>query len=279
MSEALEPILRYLLERRGLDFSGCHHPMLERRIGQRLSATACAGTSEYFSYLQANEDELDRLIDVVTINVSGFFRDSLTFEILAERILPAIILEKIRARDHSLRVWSAGCSNGEEPYSVAILIHELLEKEGMAMDVRIFATDIDKGALEGAEKTVYPRTSIENVKHRLLTKYFVAEGASFRLSRKIKELVTFSYYDILDKRHGVPQESVFGSFDIVLCRNLLIYFNTEYQEAVLEKLYHSLAGNGYLVLGEAETPTIKYRRRFTRLIDFSPIYRKRWEER
>ncbi len=275
MDDKIKPILEYLMEKRGFDFSGYHPAMLERRIGQRLAATSCKDFSHYLSFLQRNADELDHLLDVITINVSRFFRDTLTFELIADRILPEIIREKILSRDQSLRVWSAGCARGEEPYSLAILIHELLRKEEVAMNLHLFATDIDCGALADAGKGLYPISGVENIKHRLLTKYFTAEGSSFRLIPEIKKLVTFSPYDMLDKKHGVPPESVFGNFDLVLCRNLLIYFNIEYQETIFEKLYHSLAKNGILILGEAEAPTMMYRRHFSRVFDFSPIYRKR----
>jgi chemotaxis protein methyltransferase CheR len=271
----LTPILDYLMARRGFDFSGYHPAMLARRIGQRLTATACKDFSEYLSCLQENPAELDHLIDVITINVSRFFRDTLTFELIADRILPSLVREKAAARDQSLRIWSAGCARGEEPYSLAILIHELLEKEGPAVNLHLFATDIDGRALADAGNALYPLSSVENIKHRLLTKYFTPEGTSFRLLPRIRELVTFSLYDMLDKKHGVPPESVFGNFDLVLCRNMLIYFNIEYQEAIFEKLYHSLANEGCLILGEAEAPTMAYRRHFSRILDFSPIYRKR----
>ena len=298
----LQAILDYLMEKRGFDFSGYYPAMLARRINQRLTATSSANFRDYLSFTQRNPDELDLLIDVITINVSRFFRDALTFELIADRILPVIIQEKDRSQDHSLRIWSAGCAKGEEPYSLAILIHELLEKTGghcrksgnpyrsdqglsteyqyrkplplPPFSVHIFATDIDGGALKDAVKAVYPMASVDNIKHRFLVKYFAPEGTSFRLIPEIRDMVTFTPYDMLDKKHGVPPESVFGAFDLVLCRNLLIYFNIEYQETIFAKLYHSLAENGYLVLGEAEAPTIKYRRHFRRVFDFSPIYQK-----
>jgi len=270
----LESILDFLMEKRGFDFSGYRPAMLARRIGKRLTTTACKDFSEYLSCLKENPAELDNLLDVITINVSRFFRDSLTFELIADRILPAIILEKARLKDHSLRIWSAGCARGEEPYSLAILIHELLEKEDVAMNLHLFATDIDCGAIADAEKALYPLSSVENIKHRLLMKYFATEGTCFRLIPDIQKRVTFSLYDMLDKKHRVPPESVFGNFDLVLCRNLLIYFNIEYQETIFAKLYHSLANNSILILGEAEEPTMTYRRHFSRVVDFSPIFRK-----
>lgn len=272
---ALKTILDYLMEKRGFDFAGYHPPMLARRIAQRLTATSSVNLGDYLSFLQKDAAELDLLIDAITINVSRFFRDTLTFEIIADRILPAIVREKIQARDQSLRVWSAGCAKGEEPYSLAILINELIDKEGIAMNLHLFATDIDGSALKSAGEAVYQLRSVEHIKHRLLTKYFTPEGTSFRLRPEVKDMVTFAPYDILDKKHGVPPESVFGNFDLVLCRNLLIYFNIEYQEIIFEKLYHSLANHGYLILGEAELPTIKFRHHFNRIFNFSPIYQKR----
>jgi len=271
----LKPILDYLLEKRGFDFSGYRPPMLARRIAQRLAATSSAGFGEYLACLQSNAAEVDHLLDVITINVSRFFRDTLTFELMADRILPAMVREKTKERDSSLRIWSAGCARGEEPYSLAILIHELLEKEGPAMNLHLFATDIDGRALSDARRALYPLSSVENIKHRLLAKYFTPEGTSFRLVPEIREMVAFSPYDMLDKNHGVPPESVFGNFDLVLCRNLLIYFNMEYQKLIFEKLYHSVANRGYLILGDAEAPAMTHQRHFSRVFDFSPIYRKR----
>lgn len=190
--KSLKPILDYLLKERGLDFSGYHPPMLERRIRLRLAAVACADFSAYLACLQSNGAELELLLDVLTINVSRFFRDTLTFELIADRILPAIIMEKARLQDRSLRVWFAGCAKGEEPYSLAILIHELLEKEGLEMNLHLFATDIDSGALQDAAIAVYPLASVDHMKHRLLNKYFMKTGESFRLLRVIKDLLTFA---------------------------------------------------------------------------------------
>jgi chemotaxis methyl-accepting protein methylase len=263
------------MEKRGLDFSGYYPAMLARRIGHRLTETNSKDFKEYFAFLERNIDEMDKLLDVITINVSRFFRNTLMFELLTDRILPGIILEKVRLGEDSLRIWSAGCAMGEEPYSVAILVHELLQKEKLKMNLHIFATDIDTKILKGAANAVYSLSSVENIKYRLLTKYFIPEGEDFRLIPKIRDQVTFSFYDMLDKKHAVPPDSIFGNFDLVLCRNLLIYFNTEYQEIIFAKLHHALVQNGYLILGKAETPTLNSNRYFNREVDFSPIYKKR----
>ncbi len=272
---ALAPLLDFLVEKRGFDLTGYHRDMLVRRISRRLAATACSDLSDYLAYLHRDADELDRLIDAITISVSRFFRDSLTFELIADRILPDLVGKKAAMAHPELRIWSAGCARGEEPYSVAILIHALLEKEGRKMDLHLFATDIDTGVLQDAREALYALSSVEDMKHRLLLKYFRPEGTSFRLIPEIRAKVHFSRYDMLDKKRGVPPESVFGGFDLVLCRNLLIYFNPDYQVRIFEKLHHALADNGYLILGQVETLPLRLRHLFKQVFEFSPIYRKR----
>lgn len=273
MNKELEKILGYLNEKRGFDFSGNRPAMIGRRIKKRLTATQSANFHDYLNYLKIHPRELDSLIDVLTINVSRFFRNTLTFEYIAGRVLPAIIWQKTETLDHSLRVWSAGCSTGEEPYSVAILINELIKKEELKLNLNIFATDIDEGALKKAQAGVYPFESIKGIKYHFLKKYFTIDDESYTLNSEIKELVSFSFYDMLDKKTYVPPESVFGNFDLVLCRNVLIYFQTEYQDIIFDKLHRSLSKNGYLVLGEAEAPIIKYQRYFVKENECCHIYR------
>ena len=274
MNRELETILNYLNEERGFDFSGYRQSMIERRLEKRFRPTKCENYNEYGRYLQKHPDEFDNLIDVLTINVSRFFRDTLTFEYIAGKVLPEIVHRKTETKDRSLRVWSAGCSMGEEPYSIAILISELFEKEKLDLHVHIFATDIDGAILKKAQKGIYAFESIQNVKYRLLKKYFTIEKDAFTLLPEIKELVTFLPYDMLDKRSYVPPESVFGSFDLVFCRNVLIYFTTEYQDIIFDKLYRSLTQNGYLILGEVEIPSQRFQRYFTKDNEFCHIYHR-----
>lgn len=271
----IDLILNHLAEARGLDFSGCHADMLVQQIRRRLAATACKDLCEYLACLQCDAAEQDHLIDAMTVNVSRFFRDALTFELLAVRVLPDMVRRKAGARNATLRVWSAGCARGEEPYSVAILLRELLEQDRATPPLHLFATDIDQRALQEAREARYPLSSVEHMPHRLLTKYLTPEGDCFRLNPDVRATVHFSFHDMLDKRCAVPPESVFGAFDLVLCRNLLIYFNPEYQARIFAKLHRALARNGCLVLGEAEAPPATLRHRFQRLFDSSPIYRKR----
>ena len=284
MNRDLQDILNYLKTERGFDFSGYRPTMIERRVMQRRCATGHQDRDVYLHYLQGHPDELDRLVDALTINVSRFFRNPLTFEYLAFKILPSIVHDKNRLKDHSLRIWSAGCSFGEEPYSIAILIRELLDKEDLHLDVNIFATDMDKEALKKARAAVYPFDSIRDVKYGLLKRYFTAaevrdakgkETAELlQVVPEIRDAVSFSSYDMLDKGTFSPPESIFGGFDMVLCRNLLIYFNIKHQDIIFDKLYRSLSPDGYLILGEAEIPTSSYARHFKKVDGCCHIYQK-----
>lgn len=253
-SEVINKILKFLYETRGYDFTGNNPAMLDRRISHRLTCTRSKSQSEYFELLKSDGNEADNLIDVLTINVSRFFRDPLCFEYISSVLLPEIIQKKINT-GNSLRVWSAGCSSGEEPYSIAILINEFLKKEKLPIDVQIFATDLDKKILAKASKAEYKLDSVKNIKHNLLNKYFIVDKENYILCDEIKKMVKFSFFDLLDRKKHVPAESIFGNFDIVLCRNVLIYFNIEHQNEIFSKLAYAVKSKGYMILGEAELPT------------------------
>lgn len=274
MNNDITSILDFLHESRNLDFSGYRESMIERRVKKRFLSVKCDDYKEYGLYLSKHPVEIDHLIDSLTINVSRFFRNPLTFEYIADIVLPGIIYNKNRHSDASLRIWSAGCAMGEEAYSIAILIREFLKKEKTELDIRIFATDIDLKVLEKARKAFYSIESVKNVKYQILKNYFFSQKDSFCLIPEIKDMVLFTYFDMLDKKSHAPSESIFGGFDMVFCRNVLIYFNAEHQDLIFEKLYRSLNPYGYLVLGEVEVPVEKYKRSFRKISKCCHIYQK-----
>ncbi len=268
--ESNDKIIKLLHEKRGFDFSGYRGAMIERRLQKRIYATKSENKDEYYNYLLQNPDEFDLLIDVFTINVSRFFRDAPTFEYLSKIIIPDLFLSK----ENSLRIWSAGCSFGEEPYSVAILLNEFLKKEKFKKDIHIFATDLDKKALAKASIGTYNFDSIKDTKYGILKDYFTPDGNQFTIDPEIKKRIQFSFFNLLDKNHLSPPESIFGGFDLVLCRNVLIYFEPEYQKEIFIKLHKSIKMNGYLILGEAEVPNQEIISKFRRETNCSKIYRK-----
>ena len=274
MKNEIKNILNLVKEQRAFDFIGNQIPMLERRIQKRVYATSTKNFEDYYIYLNNNSNEIDNLIDVLTINVSRFFRNTLSFEYISKIIIPRLVLKKLQTNDNSFRIWSAGCSFGEEPYSLAIIINEFLEKGKISVDLNIFATDIDKNALETASAGKYGSESIKNIKYAIVDKYFTKKDDLFEISPEIKKMVQFSFFDLLDKKHNVPPESIFGDFDIVLCRNVLIYFNPKYQELIFKKLYKSMNNDSYLILGESEVLVESFKNKFKRESRIAKIYRK-----
>lgn len=272
----LNKILEYLYTQRGFDFNGYRRSMLERRIQKRIYETKTTDLEGYKKYLHLHSEELDQLIDVLTINVSRFFRNSLSFEYLRKLIVPNILADNIEEND-SFRIWSAGCANGEEPYSIAILLNELNEKDKYQLKPVIFATDIDHKALKKASVGSYGLSSVKSMKYGLVKKYFTIEEDNYRIIPEIKQQVKFSLYDLMNKTQSSPPESIFGNFDLVFCRNVLIYFEMEYQNIIFNKLYNSLKPNGYLILGEAEIPVDGFKHKFRRVNNCCKIYQKMGE--
>lgn len=272
---ALDSILNFLKTNRCMDCSGYRLSMIQRRVNHRLFKAGSRDLMEYFHLIQKNPDELDSLVDALTINVTRFFRDSLVFEYLADKTLPAILAEKGRLGQGSLRVWSSGCASGEEPYSIAILITEMFKKEKKTLPLFIFGTDISKKALQKAGQGVYDFETIKNMKYRHVKEYLIEQGNQlYRITPETRELVSFSLYNLLDEESFAPSESIYGNFDLVLCRNVLIYFGPNTQDIIFSKLYRSLAPGGYLVLGETETPSQIFQGRFQKVTDSCHVYQK-----
>ncbi len=274
MAIEFEAVLKYLHDTRGFDFSKSRYSSLERKITARTDLLEISTARDYIQYLESHPEEWPTLIDLLTINVSRFFRNTLTFEMLAKQIFPGILALKRQESCPSLRIWSVGCAFGEEPYSIAILIHDLLKKEPFDIDLNIFATDINQTALKKARDAVFKTEQLPNVPLKYLQTLFKPKQEQYKLKKKIKEMVNFSFYDILDAGTYVPPESVYGDFDMVLCRNLLIYFLQENQKTIFKKLFRALAPKGYLVLGEAERLPVEYQNDFISKNAFCHIYQK-----
>lgn len=273
MNQALSHIVDFIKEYSDLDFNGYRESMLERRINKRLPPSASKSMGDYYDYLKSHPEEVDILIDVLTINVSWFFRDSLTFEFLS-KILDEVIKKKIKGGEKCIRVWSSGCSLGEEAYSAAMIINDILFKEQTNFKQHVFATDIDRSALLAAKKGSYSSDAVKNIKQGQFSAYFSSRGTENELDPLIKKQVSFSFFDLLDKKLISPPDSIFGDFDLILCRNVLIYYDMEYQKIIFNKLYRSLRKDGYLVLGETETPVGEFKDKFVRENRDSKIYRK-----
>lgn len=273
-SQGLARVLELVLRTRAFHSTGYCPSILSSRVEDRMAAVGSEGYGDYLVLLEASPEELDRLVEALTIKVSGFFRDPLVFEYLGEVVVPSLLAARTQTAGAGLRIWSAGCSNGEEPYSVAILLHDLARRTRRTMDATIFATDVDERPLARGRKALYPRESLENVRLGLFQTSFTREGDSFRVTPQIAESVRFSLHDLAGPGAGAPAESVFGSFDLVLCRNVLIYFEADLQQRVLERLCRALAPGGYLLLGPSETVSGPWAGRLRRVSGCPGLYRK-----
>lgn len=252
MNQDIQYIIDYLATQRAGVFSNFDKTITDRIISDRIVSINCEDSREYLQCLKENSGELQALLDELTINVSKFFRNPFVFELVRKKILQPMIFQKSKANE-SLRIWSAGCAQGEEAYSLAIIIRKLLVKSPCSMSSHIFASDFDEEALVKAKSGKYHFEDIENVKAGLLRTYFTERAEMYQLQPVIKDMINFSAYDLLDTKTIVPPGSIFGNFDLVFCRNVLIYYQKKEQTSIFNKLDNSLAQNGFLILGEAET--------------------------
>ena len=208
----------------------------------------CESIDEYSRYLEEHPEEYRQLIGAFFIKVTEFFRDPQLFDYLKEEVLPGLI-EEAREEENQLRIWSAGCATGEEAYSLAILVSEVLGREAGLFNVRIFATDIDEDAVKYARRGVYPPSALEGLSEEQLRRYFVEEGGSYQVKKQIRGMIVFG-------EHDLAQRSPFPHVDLVVSRNVLIYFSGELQRRALQLFAYSLRDGGYLVMGKAESPSL-----------------------
>ena len=241
----LQAVLHDLRVLRGVDFTSYRMPMIERRLQRRMAATGSADLPAYRRYLGQHEEEQAELLRAFLIKVTEFFRDEELYSYLGDRLLPRLVLEA-QQHDAELRLWSAGCATGQEAYSLAILLAEQLGNELERAGVRIFATDLDASAIEFARSGVYPRTAVEHLPPELLERYFNRTDGEFEVSKRIRSMVIFGEHDLV-------QRAPFPHIDLVLCRNVLMYFTTELQRRALHLFAFALRDGGALVLGKSES--------------------------
>lgn len=253
MDSRLKRIVDELKAARGIDLAGYRESTLQRRVAARMAKIGQTDACAYLERLRESPDECDRLIETITISVSSFFRDPMMYEVLAHDVLPEIIERKRAGGSKEIRVWSAGCAAGEEPYTLAILLDQALEPRKSDWTCLVFATDLDNAALDRARAGVYDRERLKHTKLGVLDTYFAPSGDGYELRPLVRKMVQFSWGDLVSSKHAIPAGSVFGSFDLVLCRNVLIYFIAAVQAAAFDQLDRSLGPGGYLVLGDSET--------------------------
>ncbi|HET9650634.1 MAG TPA: protein-glutamate O-methyltransferase CheR [Usitatibacter sp.] len=245
--DAEAQLLRGILDRvrgaTGLDFSRYREATMRRRVHNRMMALGLAGLEQYAQRLEADPGESRRLVERLTIKVSRFYRNAPVFDLLRGRLLAE--LAALRGRE-PLRLWSAGCGRGEEAYTLAMLLEE------RAIAGRVLATDIDPAALNAAHEGAYPEEAVAELPAALRERFLLRETGRmcWRANPALRARIEFCRHDLLG-----PLQPRRRSFDLVACRNLLIYLQRDMHEKALARLRQALADDGVLVLGEAEWPS------------------------
>ncbi|HWC18824.1 MAG TPA: protein-glutamate O-methyltransferase CheR, partial [Terriglobales bacterium] len=239
----LEELLNLLAEERELDLRGYKPTTLERRMRKRMGQLALSDYSDYANYIRGNPGETNQLLDTILINVTEFFRDPAAWDVIADDILP-FLLKRLRTGDN-FRAWVAGCSTGEEVYSLAILVAEYFGPRISEFDIKIYATDVDDTALNTARRGEYPPERLRRVRPEWRHKYFSA-GPLPRVNRDLRRMLIFG-------RSDLAQDAPISHVQMIVCRNVLIYFDSMTQTHILNRFHYALDPGGILFLGKSES--------------------------
>lgn len=243
ITDFLLNVCEHLRHRLGHDFSQYKRSTMLRRIQRRMQVVGAATGQDYLAQLRDKPDEAELLFRDLLINVTCFFRDAEAFDYLRREVIPALLKDK--GAGDTIRIWTPGCSSGEEAYSIAILMAESLSRLRARPIVQILATDIDDPMLQKARKASYPPSAVKDVPLELLDRYFFAQEDDYVLTPAIRDMVRVS-------NHNLIKDPPFSRIDLIVCRNLLIYLNTSLQQRLIPVFHYALKPQGWLFLGPAE---------------------------
>ncbi len=240
--DSLTKIMMILRDFSGIDFSYYKENTIIRRLERRLSINRFERLEDYLRLLSVSEKEKDILYRELLIGVTRFFRDEAAFEQLTKNVLPKLF----ESGKKELRIWSAGCSTGEEVYSLAMILREFMDEHKIIAEVKIFATDIDRQSLEFAGQAYYPDSIVSDIEPRLISKYFRKRESGYQVGETLRKMAIFA-------THNVLRDPPFSKLDLIVCRNLFIYFKPDSQAHVLNIFRMALKPGGYLFMGSSET--------------------------
>lgn len=230
----------------GWDLRRFKQNYLRRRVLARMRSLALAAWGDYAAFLDASPGEYEKLKDRLTVNVTEFFRDADVYEHLGAEVLPALMRGEGGRPPRELRVWSAGCSSGEEPYSLAILYGEASRRMEAPPPLRLMASDLDEAVLARAREGRYPKAAVARLPAGLREQYFAAEGDEVRAGEALRAAVVW-------RQHNLFADAPPSPLDMVLCRNVMIYFSRELQQRLLQAFHKALRPGGIFVTGKTET--------------------------
>jgi chemotaxis methyl-accepting protein methylase len=263
----LDRLIRKVREERGLDLHQYRRAYTERRLAARMRTLALHTYRQYERYLDANAEEYQKLLDTLTINVTDFYRDSTVYDILQAQVIPTLLKEKTRVRQRSIRVWSAGCATGEEAYSIAMAFLAAMGHQSDRFMLSVFGTDIDPKALEVAKAATYDISKLPHIPAAHQLRFVDKSEHTFTIRPEVTQRVKF-------RRLNLFEDEPINIVDVILCRNVFIYFTREQQERVLEKFWKVLYRGGFLVLGRSEKMAPSLASKFELVSGRERVYRK-----
>ncbi len=246
--EVLKQIIFLVRQHKGIDFSYYKESTLRRRIARRMGLSRCEDVTDYYTLLKTNKDELEQLLKDFLIPVTSFFRDAKTFQALTERVFPHLVDSKLS--QSTIRVWVAGCSSGEEAYSIAISLHDFLAHRAPEIKIQVFATDISESNIAKARSGTYNILDVQAIPPHLLETYFIKiDNSTYQINKTIRNSCVFAVHNFL-------KDPPFSKIDLVSCRNVLIYMTTFLQKKALTTFHYALKEKGVLWLGKSETANV-----------------------
>lgn len=234
----------------GIHMSDKKKKLIVARLSKRLRSLNLQNFTQYYDYLNKNvnaDNEIVNLINRITTNKTNFFREKHHFDFLSQELFPEIIAKGQTTGSRSLRIWSAGCSSGEEPYTIAMVTSEAFKAQ-RGWDIKILATDLDTEILQKAIEGVYPTQAVTPIPKEYLLRYFSRNSTDYTVNQKLKSMISFRKLNLMEQTFPMKRP-----FDIIFCRNVIIYFDSQTKETLLNKFHFHLKNKGHMFIGHSES--------------------------
>ncbi|MBE7444791.1 MAG: protein-glutamate O-methyltransferase [Planctomycetia bacterium] len=245
---------RLIYNESGINLTPAKKELLKSRLMKRLRGRSLTSFKEYYQYVTEEDttgEELVSMLDCISTNLTEFFREAAHFDYLSEKVLPVVMENKRKKQEKKIRIWCAGCSTGEEPYSIAIILAECIERL-CDLDIKILATDLSTRVLKKATQGRYSKDRLKGIPLQILNTYFEKETCNFKEHYQIKDflrnMIVFRRLNLTDATFPFK-----GQFDFIFCRNVMIYFDKQTQTELVNKFYKHLASDGHLFIGHSES--------------------------
>ena len=238
-----EHFRKIIYDESGITFSATNRPILDSRIKEILREKKMTSADEYYKLITTDHEEMKKMLDSVTTNLTRFFRNQPHFDALINYVIPHVLEEKRKKGEHTIRIWSAGCSTGEEPYTIAMILKKILPP---GYDFQVTASDISLKSLMIGQSGFYADNKVDGVPPEYLSRFFTKSAGGYQINKEIMDCVKFDYHNL---QHDAGQRNL----DVIFCRNVMIYFDEPAQLVVLNRFWESMAPDSYLFIGHSES--------------------------